>query len=278
MSTSPDAIAVCLLYGDHTAFAARLLQSLSDLLAADGNRIVEIRCGLNAATTPTRDLVHAWALRASLPVQLLQADNVGKYPMMRHLLRLPAAAPHSINVKAIWFDDDAYVQATPGWWEAWADACQQADVVGKIYHWYVQPGQREWYRTQPWYRAELPATLHNRRDVVKFVQGSFWTAGLQYLLELNWPIPELYHNGGDSLLGLRVLHAGGKLGAFSRGVRVNCSLDGREDRSQRRGLDTRPLGYGYPTQPIIVPDHAFDTQHTLITGVTHAERQQCFTN
>jgi hypothetical protein len=273
----PDAIAVCLLYGDHSALTVRLLQSLSDLLAAKDSQLVEVRFGLNAVAASTRDLVRAWTLQASVPVQLLLADNVGKYPMMRRLLRLPAAATLSSNVKAIWFDDDAYVEPADDWWVRWA-AAQQADVTGKIYNWYMQPGQLNWYRDQPWYRHDIPVHRSRNRDAVLFVQGSFWTAGLQYLLDLDWPILQLYHNGGDSLLGLRVRHAGGTLGAFSYGVRVNCRLDGKEDLSVRRGISTRPLGYNYPDEPVVVPDHSFPAQHHVITGDNYEQRQRCLTD
>ena len=248
-----------LFYGDHLTLAQRLTASLTRLLDRN-SPATELRFGLNAVSAETCDYLRQWALQQAVPTRLYHCqENVGKYPLMRRMFRSPEIRDSfDIEAKLLWFDDDSYVLPidTAEWWQRWRVATDRHKLCGQIWHWPLKRGQQLWLNTQPWFAPQHLVTLKGK-PAIRFSQGAGWSAQLQALLQLDWPIPELYHTGGDSLLGLRVACAGWTIGQFDYGLCINCDSIGRKSKASRRGMNPQPIGYNYPQTPVRLPDHQF---------------------
>ncbi len=206
---------VCaVIYGDHLPLAEKLLKSLET-----NYHVKDFRIGLNGVSAATREFVHSWAARQSRsqPVFIFEEVNqfnVGKYPLMRHLIRYDNPAD-----LIMWFDDDSCVdpQAGADWWEAAHRAAQASIQIGAIHVIAQRNRQHEVIKAQPWYRKK-PI---NRRSRYTFATGGWWVAQTHFLHKWDYPFPALHHNGGDSILGELLRQQGHKPRSFSR-LQCHC--------------------------------------------------------
>ena len=168
-------------------------------------------------------LPHNWHIRSS-------TDNRKKYKAMRILFDDLKETPH---VKwALWFDDDAWIKSG-SWWEdtsKFIDEHKSENICYVGHPWTVNllEGQKDFIKSQPWYKG-LP--FESR---VSFHQGSYVWLRTDVIRQLDWPIKELNHNGGDVLLGEAIRQQGLPRHAYSKGVAINDS--------KRRGFSEAPLG------------------------------------
>jgi hypothetical protein len=264
-------ISVCILcYGDYPQLASRCCGSIERALAglkAEAG-VADIRFGLNACGTATREVIEAFATRMAdhYPVWLyIPRDNrnVLKYPLMR---RMFWDHQHPLSDWVMWFDDDAYLTseaATASWWSQLAALRDNYDIIGQPMLRHVQGSQAVWMSTQRWYNesAGAPAVCNiggKRRPTFVFMQGSWWLLRTEAIRRTNWPIPELRHCGGDALFGEVCRHTGLRSGRFEHGVRFNADEKGCNSKSFRRGYDERLIGAGYCGQPLGVDHQQFE--------------------
>lgn len=246
-----------LLYGDHFALAERCLSSI--LSSGAVNNVADIRIGLNQVCPETEFVVETftqnWLDAAPQSrVTVYESQQQYKYPMMRRMFHDP---DNALAERIMWFDDDSYIDDPKTFWE---QVCRVSThdwfVAGQIWSLYLPERRRRWLREQEWYRRE------KEHDTVKFAQGAFWYAPSTLIKALNWPIPELKHCGGDSLLGEILYHKGILLQARSAGVRINADEHGNHSRSKRRGYTERELGYNYDGKPLPTDHQDFDCKVT----------------
>lgn len=213
------------LYGAYPQLARRLLNSLENHAF-----VQDFRLGLNAVCDETRAVVVAWALQQMhrCPVYLYEEDmgiNLGKYPLMRQMLRDRSPAD-----KIMWFDDDSYLDPAAGanWWRKVAERSHGLTQLG-VPHYIPQRGrQHEVIPLQPWYNHKPVDARHRYR----FATGGWWVADTAFLLRWNYPFPALYHNGGDSILGELIRQQGSSVAAFPEGTQCHC------ESCAMRGLQT----------------------------------------
>ena len=221
-----SAFTVCALcYGDYPDLARWLLGSLER--SCPGNRLGDLRIGLNAVSQATEDLVFRFAREAPWPVTVYQPEhNVGKYPLMRRMLYDPVQC----QPRVMWFDDDSFLDPTCGrdWWDGVAEESMLPTVLGRIHLIRQRDQQYLGIPQQPWFAGLAVPKNHTFR----FVTGGWWIADSAFLRQHNYPFPELHHNGGDSILGELVRQQGGKL-AQSRYAKCHC-----ESCLRRPGADT----------------------------------------
>lgn len=207
---------VCaVLYGDYLPLARKLLESLRV-----NAHVANIRLGLNSVSDRTRDYVHAWAadqMRAQ-PVFVFEPDNnqnVGKYPLMRQMFRYGELAD-----RIMWFDDDSYVDSIAGvkWWNAANQVSSGQTQVGAVHLIMQRKQQHLVIAQQPWYTGK-PV---NSRHRFKFVTGGWWIASTAFLKKWDYPFADLYHNGGDSILGEVLRQQGKEPKTFPTGVQCHC--------------------------------------------------------
>jgi hypothetical protein len=256
-----------LLYGDHFSLAERCLSSILSTGAV--HNVADIRIGLNQVCPETEFVVETftqnWLDAAPQSrVTVYESQQQYKYPMMRRMFYDP---DNPLADTVMWFDDDSYVDDPESFWKAVTTCAKMAPglpyVGGQVWSLYIPEKRRKWLRTQRWYEAG------KEHDTVKFPQGAFWFAPSWLIQELNWPIPELKHCGGDSLLGEILHHQGINIRPCSLGVRVNADEHGNHSRSKRRGYTERELGYNYDGKPLPTDHQDFDckvTRHVHASG------------
>ena len=254
-----------LTYGDHPAFIRRCLQSIADNVTRDtfgDDRIDGVRrvhVAMNDPAPSTRRIVSEFEDRlygvVGYPVVIShqafavadgQPVNVGKYPMMRYLLDDGGHAfSGSSAERVMWFDDDSFIRPRSAdlvsFWLQAAAASAFHDVNGYPYSTQTTEAWREAVKRQSWYAGQEPLAY------VKFITGGFWIAPRQFLRRYDYPFPDLFHNGGDVILGELVRQHNGTFGTFRHEhVGINADLAGAESKAKRRGLSTkRYLEPGY---------------------------------
>lgn len=255
------AISVCaLLYGNYPDLAQRCLNSI--YATGPSSVVADFRIAMHDVCFETRSFVTEWALRIrrewQKPVYLIvPTDNVFKYPTMRLLLWGNGRPGHTpISPLVMWFDDDSYLSTTnPSFWDNVLTPFIRdtgCAMIGQIWYWPLQGQQRRWLKTQPWYRKDL-----GQAERIRFCQGAWWVARTDVLHAANWPIPELRHCGGDSLLGEVLRQGHWTLAPFDTGVRINADKDGKHSWSRRRGHNERPIGAEYDGEPLPTDHHDF---------------------
>jgi hypothetical protein len=227
-----------LLYGDYPALARRVLAPL--LPHRDAGR-THLRIGINAIGLETADYLQS----------VLAADdrvygsgvNRGKYPLMRDMLyHDPVPTPF-----VMWFDDDSFIrpQFERHFFTLWNDvlADDRFDLVGAAYWKDFRPGQEDWIRLQPWYTGQPmrtnPFTLNGAS---LFAPGAWWIARMALLARWDYPWPELYHNGGDVMLGELAYQQAWRIHWHQQQVAINADENGVDSAQPRRGLHTPPIG------------------------------------
>lgn len=249
---------VCvLIYGDFPHLARRCLSSL--LASGMPVDIVDgVRVGLHEVGPRTLEELEILQ-EFPVPVHTFEPDNgnVYKYPTMRKMLRAELSYESS---HVMWFDDDSYLDADSStWWNEVDEAARQADMLGQPWHLGLNDNMWKWYQTQPWFNPYV-----GRPKRIRFAQGAWWCLKRSIIDELNWPIPELRHCGGDSLLGEVLRHKGYKITHFDRGVRINACNEGRHSKSARRGYSERVIGWTYDGTPYPTDHQNFSLKITQV--------------
>jgi hypothetical protein len=165
----------------------------------------------------------------------------------------------------MWFDDDSYFQndISVRWWVDLQKAMTTSDMVGQLWTMQMAGNQWEWIQQQPWCNKALgkPTKLHKGVPCFEFCQGAWWVLRTSVIKSLNWPFPELKHNGGDSMLGEALRHVNGRMHRFAsrqKGlVRINADSAGRDSASRRRGISEPRVGSEY------VPGQLPDLSHHM---------------
>lgn len=234
--------ACVLLYGDYPHLAERCLVPLLKL-AASGR--LQLRVGCNEISARTEDALDRWKVEAVANTRVFRsAANLLKYPMMRLLFGhgyahgLEFDGPERVSTPYVtWFDDDSYVKAPRP--EAWLEAAEakmaDADMVGSVYKLKAphSPNQVAWIESQPWYGG---------RPVLsppKFATGGWWMLRSEIVYQHNWPVPDIIHDGGDTMLGELLNQQNLRLANHNAGVAINADAQGRESRAERRGRSGR---------------------------------------
>lgn len=234
------AVSVCvLLYGPYPQLAERLLASIEDSNPPH-KLLADIRIGVNAVCSDTRKLVWDFAGNKMLHVPVYVYDagyNVGKYPLMRRMFYDPA---RPVAERIMWFDDDSYLTtAGPAWWRQVNQLAERHVLVGQT--WTIRQRGRQYLgiQAQPWYTGKPVSESHK----FFFCTGGWWVADSGFLKRWDYPFLELYHNGGDSILGELVRQQGGKIAKFDSGLVIN-----EGGRKSRRGIAVALREEVYPWQ------------------------------
>lgn len=240
-----------LLYGDHPNLATRCLQSLTQLNVLDA--VAEFRIGLNGVSWSTRKAAVDFAIKVKTRCHVyepLDAQNVGKYPLMRRMFYDPARPVTADNV--MWFDDDSYflpdhtgTLPVDLWWGQITDLLKAYAVVGSLYTpgYTWTPVERTAIAVQAWF-AGVPT-----HEKPLFATGGWWAARREFLTAWDYPFREIRHNGGDTILGELCRQQGAvdpanRLGSYKSLVKINADGNGNESKAKRRGITTpRPFLY-----------------------------------
>lgn len=251
---------VCVLtYGDYTHLAHRCLSSIAATLSEGSRNVGDFRVGMNEVSQETLELVENWAEQVwsaySIPTYLFHPSrNVFKYPLMRQMLH-GRRWPRRRYV--MWFDDDSFLLEQPDWWSRVDDAIATADMIGQT-QWFrpLQGNQWEWIKLQPWFNPEvgLPQEVQGE-PCIQYVQGAWWVIRHVILEQFDWPIKELRHNGGDSMLGELIRHQGLRMAEFNEGICPNASDDGVSTMAERRGYSEELLGFDFASGEQRNTDH-----------------------
>jgi hypothetical protein len=238
----------CLFFGHYEELAMRLLRSLETLRTdpAARQRIGELRLGLNVPSESVVNAVRHYHIKwqeSGVETRSFWGDGKKyKYPRMRQMFYEPVIR----SEYAMWFDDDSYLDLSPASGSLWLDRIRQAiddyQMLGSRYTIDFQGQQREWIKDQWWYRGKDLAL----RSQISFCQGAWWVIRTKALYELNYPWPELQHNGGDTMLGEAMYQFGWKMKHFRDGVHINADEIGRESKAKRRGFHEDPIGASHP--------------------------------
>ena len=111
--------------------------------------------------------------------------------------------------------------------------------------------KQPWYTGKPWPEGYC----------VRFATGGWWAARLDMLIKHNYPFPDMYHNGGDAILGELAYLQGYRLFQHNKFVGINADEAQRESQAKRRGLYTKPLwqdGVTAPRSPFNLLVEAYD--------------------
>lgn len=227
-----------LFFGDHAKLTHRCLSSIWDRLPEGKAHLFDIRLGLNEINQDTRRIVD-WFTENTVRfhgIPVIHYDcpqNSCKYPIMRRMLLSDPREPAEF---AMWFDDDSYLDGGPGWWTLLLGVASKNDMVGKKYFQGMRGKQWEWILRQPWFNATVgkPPTRKGKQSFI-FATGGWWVIRSSLLRKWDWPTPELYHCGGDSMLGELLRHQRLRLENFDRGVRINADDRGRHSKARPRG-------------------------------------------
>lgn len=225
-----------LVYGDFPDLARRCLESV--LAGAAWDLIQDLRIGLNAVSATTRTYLEDRCAKVPRPVYFfVPATNVGKYPLMRRMF-FDATIPPLADL-VMWFDDDSYLHgADERWWQAViASFAGPTAMIGQMSGKPMLGQQDAGVRAQPWYRGKPVHRGHR----IRFLTGGWWVLRRDVLTTWNYPFPELFHNGGDTMLGELLRQQDLQLLDAPPAVKSRVAIN----RSKRRGLNTPPLYENY---------------------------------
>ncbi|HVU32401.1 MAG TPA: hypothetical protein VHE61_03135 [Opitutaceae bacterium] len=234
---------VCvLLYGDFPKLAARCLGKIAALAKLGA---IELRIGCNAISARSESVLREFGVARH--VVCSAPKNLKKYPMMRRLFAGGSDAPsdgYTVSTPYVmWFDDDSYISSEDplDWLASVERQMARADLIGSVYHIWLNENQRRWIHTQPWYAGQ-PFPMN---DLVPYPTGGWWAVRTSLLRQYDWPLRALVHRGGDVMLGELVRQQGLRLAHFRQGVAINANVYGEESQSRRRGFDSDPIGWDY---------------------------------
>lgn len=219
--------AATILYGNYPKLAVKVLGTLKNLPCDS------VLIGLNSIGTETRYLVDQYMKFAdnfkAKTIFLVEEENkanVGKYPLMRRMLELIPTDIQSPNY-IMWFDDDSYIPSevnTDIWLQHVMTEMNGATQIGALHRIRQRNKQYLMIRQQPWYTGKPVDEKH----AYLFATGGWWVADFDFLSKWNYPFPDLYHNGGDSILGELIRQQEGTLKPFSR---LHCCCESCRKKS-----------------------------------------------
>ena len=248
-----------LFYGNHLDLAERCLDSFAGSLPEGEDYLQDIRLILNDVCSETYCYVTDWATKVQdlhgIPViRYVTDENQCKYPLMRKIWWEDPREPGEL---LMWFDDDSYLDHPKiGWYSQIVDFIRGHAMLGQIWNQPMLGNQWPFIVQQPWYNAQVgQPPRHKGRRCFKFCQGAWWVARRDTLRRFDWPIKELRHNGGDSMLGELCRHQGLRLRQHDDCVRINAGARGEHSKSVRRGRTEPNLGRHYK------PGGALDLSH-----------------
>lgn len=163
-------------------------------------------------------------------------QNILKYPMQRRMF-----AELKLGQGVIWLDDDVVFpeKDQDRWLRLGADALAMgADYVGEPYRCRLQGNQLEWAKSRPWWRGVLP----DKTLAVPFYRGGFQCLSQRFLKTLDWPDPEIRHNGGDVMGGLAAAQF-----PDLRWSALRPQATGLTFFHKRRGVSEDPVGKHFST-------------------------------
>jgi hypothetical protein len=163
----------------------------------------------------------------------------------------------------MWFDDDSYLTQEPDFWDRVKAVMVNSDMIGQPWVLAMQGDQKKWITAQPWFNPELGLPKSGK---FSFCQGGWWTIRATCLRELNWPVPELCHCGGDSMLGEAVRQKGYSVNKFDYGVRINADESGSHSSASRRGHTERVVGSRFSGEPLSREHQNFKTEVFTFEG------------
>lgn len=227
---------ICVLcYGSYTELAYRCLLSIADAYPEFSTYVKDVRIGLNSVCEDTDRFVRAWANSVvavySIPVHFVapvwpEGVPAYKYPTMRKMFRFPGAP---LADRVMWFDDDSFLGGYRGSWWSSVEKRTAGSVAGEIQVLDKKPRQQAWIERQPWYTGK------GSPERFMFVQGGWWVAPSDFILNNDWPWPELRHCGGDSMFGELCLQRNMPMTPFYSGVHINANAAGVNSAAKRRG-------------------------------------------
>lgn len=225
-----------LLYGgqEYAWLHDRCLTSFMSVLPREN---AEIRIGMNEVTADSTHVLVEKLTEHFGNVQIFAGGNIGKYPRMSHMFST-IDRPYMM-----WFDDDSFLKPELiGQGQAWLDKIVQLQektpgILGATYNQHWTGRHRRWVMSHPLYKG---VPLHPTHE--QFITGGWWVAPMQTLRMLAWPNMDLYHNGGDRMLGWVARQNRVPLLRFFEGVAINADASGAESTAPRRGLNTKGLG------------------------------------
>jgi hypothetical protein len=213
-------ITICaLFFGDHSDLCRRLLDSI---YANTDPAAFELRCGLNAVGSETRELVMS-AQRRRRNVRLCESRrNIRKCPMMRRLF-------HRTRITTewtLWFDDDSFV-SRPDWLLSWAlaaEASPEADVFGSIRYVTPSPRIQRFIKSASWFRGKPLATDPGSGEPrLEFVIGGFWAVRSRFIYGIDWPDRRLIHFEDDYIFGEALRQHDAVTAPFDSGVVISAA-------------------------------------------------------
>lgn len=268
-------------YGDYPDLIGRTLDSLKAVILGDQQsdaHVTDVRIGLNEVSDSSLHRVMDWAGHVGryCPVFVYHPTdnaNVGKYPLMRRMFQEePSVFKESKFV--MWLDDDSYFdlgESSQDWWEHVNRCLEDHTLVGLIHHIRSRGNQHAGIKEQPWYNGHPVERAHKFR----FATGAWWAAHSSFLEKWDYPFTEVYHNGGDSILGelcrqqeasicdmksVAQCHAKCCYKGVDRDCVVHVNVGGR---AGRRGLGKKASDEVYPwmlhgTGKDVYDKHSFD--------------------
>lgn len=237
-----DYTVFALFYGDYPDLAQRCLDSLKCL----PHGVAELRIGLNEVPEESRthDVVRSMVDNRHLEERNIyeSSENICKYPMMRRMFHDPDNLVETPYI--MWFDDDSFLRTDErsnyeSWFEELSSYLRSAAMVGAIYKLGVTGNQRAYIEDQPWYNGK-PV-----EDKFTFITGGWWAIRSEIITDFEWPLPDLVHRGGDTLLGELLRQHDHSIKHFTRNVAINADEQGNQCKAKRRGFDSSPIGHGY---------------------------------
>jgi hypothetical protein len=152
--------------------------------------------------------------------------------------------------RLMWFDDDSHLTTRdPYWWLNVRDRARTVTVMGELYYLTQRGRQYLGIREQPWYTGE-PVDQDHRYH---FATGGWLVIDSSFIKRWDYPFPDLFHNGGDSILGELVRQQHGNLVSWHEGVEINVG-----GRKGRRGLGVAQEVYVWQN---CVPGQSADLSH-----------------
>jgi len=201
--------------------------------------VVDLRVGINAGSDELRSYVRNTLSRSPVRALLYDASphNRYKYPVMRRMLYdgdNPITATH-----VMWFDDDSALvcEDAARWWRQVSGQCRLCVQMGFWRYHRVQLWEVHGVRTRPWY-TNRPLVPGKR---LPFVLGGWWVADMAALRKLDYPWPELKHNGGDWSLGVALYQQHMPIVKFTEGVLNGVALHDTAVMAPRRGASLPPI-------------------------------------
>jgi hypothetical protein len=260
------------------------LDSIASALKNGSQYIQDFRLAGSKVSSATRKEIESHAeffdREYGLPTRLLWTEHTFKYPIMRQLFY---SFKPSLASATMWFDDDSYFEIPqhPQWWENMWSHLEGNHMIGQFWLMNFQGNQWRWIQDQPWYNPAvgLPHKQVRGQPAMEFCQGAWWVIWSHVLAKYDWPVREIRHNGGDSMLGELFRHQGLRKKRFYGGVRINADWQGRHSKMKRRGRNegSRRVGSDYDGQPLDTRHQLFDFETTLIGHYKTADSPQFHT-